>query len=172
MHTFICHTALADQRGAQDAGGWLSHVLPNVTVLDIHLSDITMQFLLSYAGLGSRLTELTVHFLSAQPLFCGTVVKLAPALRRFIVHGGCVCEMMFAAEWRRIEVLDVACLGGCKGVRVGAVREALLRLVAARPRADVRVVVEGRELVGSDGTGAVVATVESFGVLEEVWQDY
>lgn len=84
-----------------------------------------------------------------------------------------MCEKMFAARWRRIEVLDVVCRGCCKGVRVEPVREALVRLVAARPMADVRVVVDGgRELVRSDGAGASVATLEAFGVLEEVWEDY
>lgn len=162
-----------DQRGARDAGGWLTQIIPNATVFDIHLSDITMSVLHSYAALGTRLTELTVHFLCSQPLFCGTVAKLAPALRRFTAHGGWACQVLFAAEWVRIEVLDVECRGGCKGGRADVVREALVRLVAARAEADVRVVLEGgRELVWTDGAGANVAALEAFSVLEEVWVDY
>lgn len=173
VHAFICHTALFDRRGAQHGGGWLSHMVPNATVVDMHLSDITMQFLQNYVELGTMLTELTVHFVCAQPVFCRTVAKLAPGLRRFTAHGGWVCEVMFAAEWSRIEVLDVVCRGGCKGVRVDVVREALLGLVAARSEVDVRVAVDGgRELAWSGGDGANVAALQAFGVLEEVWADY
>lgn len=170
VHTFICHSAMA---GHRSAGGWLSQIVPNATVFDIHLSDITMSFLRGYAALATRLTELTVHFLCAQPLFCGTVAKLAPRLRRFTAHGGWVCEVLFAAVWARIEVLDVDCRGGCKGARADVVREALMTVVAVRAHADVRVVVEGgQRLVWTDGAGANVAALEAFGALQEAWADY
>lgn len=173
VHTFICHTELFDLPAAREAGGTLPQILPNVRVLDIYLTDITTQFLHRYAELGTRLTELTVHFLTAQPLFCETLAKLAPSLQRFVMHGGRVCETMFQAKWRCIEVLDVACQGGCKGVLADVVRGAVWGLIAARPKAKVSFVVEGgRELVVSDETGANVASLEAFGVLEDMQGDY
>lgn len=173
VHTFVCHMALFDQRTAQHAGGWLACAVPSATVLDIHLCDTSVQVLHAYAALGTRLAELTVHFLSAQPAFCRTLAMLAPSLRRLVVHGGCVCEIGLAARWRCVEVFEVACRGGCKDVRILIVREALVRLVAARPRAVVRVVVDGgHELVGSGAEGANVAGLEAFAVLEEMWEDY
>lgn len=170
VQTFICYSAMGDQR---HAGRWLSQIVPNATVVDIHLSPVMMSFLHRYAELGTRVTELTVHFLCAQPLFCGTVAKLAPALRRFTAHGGWVCQGLFAADWARIEVMDVDCRGGCKGARAAVVREALMRVVAARPEADVRVSVEGAQgPVWTDGAGVNVAAVEEFYVLQDVWADY
>lgn len=153
-------------------------MVPNAKVLDIHVSDVTMGLLRGYVSVG--LTELKVHFLKAQPGFCEAVAGMAGVLRRVVVHGGCVCEVLFGAGWCRVEVLEVVCRGGCRGVKGAAVRGALVRLVEGRPAARVSVVVGGRaeveggrELVRSGGGGAaVVAAVEEFVVLEEVWEDY
>lgn len=51
-----------------------------------------------------------------------------------------MCEVLFAAGWRWIGVFEVVCRGGCSGVSGRLVRDALMRLVAARPGAHVRVV--------------------------------
>lgn len=168
VRTFICHTELFDQCGSIDAGSWLAHMFPNVHVLDIKLTDTTIQFLEGYATLGTPLTELTVHFLTAQPQFCVTVAHLVPTLRRFTAHGGTICEVMFAPAWRCIEYLDIECQAGCEGVNSCVMRQGIVRLVGARPRASVRVALNGgRELVVSDQSGANVAPQEAFGALEQ-----
>lgn len=172
VHTFICHTEVFDRIWGRTAGTLLAEFLPKVRTLDIHLTKITAQFLDGYVALGTQLTELTVHFLSEQSEFCETVSKLAPTLRKFVVHGGCVCEKLFAASWLCIEFMDVACQGGCRDVSPSEAREAVLRMVAARPTAEVTVVVDGgRRLVVSDRAGASVAALEEFLVLEGPCED-
>lgn len=68
--------------------------------------------------------------------------------------------------------MEVACQGGCRGVSPTEAREAVLRMVAARPRAEVSVVVDGgRRLVVSNPAGANVAALEEFLVLEGPCED-
>lgn len=151
-----------------DTGEWLAQTMQNVHVLDAHITRDSLSLLKCYGKLGSRLRELTVHFRWVPAHICKTLALLAPSLRKFIAHGGVVCHDLFDADWGCVEEFEVVCDGGCDDVKVEVLREALVRLVCARPAATVRVMVRGEhDLVWCSGGVGEVGSVEMFSVLEE-----
>lgn len=166
VHTFAWDTGKFRPRVCVSVGQHLARMMPHVQVLDLRITQYGIPLLQSYAELGSRLTDLTVHFRAKVSGLCSVVAKLAPSLRRFVAHGGDICEVLFSADWESVEYLDVVCHTGCKSAQPANLREAILRLVCRRPKARVRVaVVGGLELVCCASGVCDVAPQEVFNVL-------
>lgn len=146
----------------------IAKMMPNIEKLGLKISTRSFPLLEHYANLGTRLTELTLQFDQTPMGFCGTVAKLAPSLRRFVAHGGIMCEQLFGADWGCVEYFDVKCERGCDTIQVNVMREALVKLVCDRPAAEVLVTVVGVEaLVRFSGGVGDVAAVETFSAMVE-----
>lgn len=168
VRKLVYHTTHLDNCEPDNGTPQPSDLMPNVSVLDLHITDFKLPLLGRYTELGTRLTELTMHFRSTPVPYCGAVAALAPSLRRFVAHGGNMCEVLFAADWACVEYVDVVCLSGCDRVQVAATREALMKLVFARPAARVLVQLQGStELVRWEGGAGNVASLEAFEELDD-----
>lgn len=143
----------------------------NVHVLDVHITREIFCLLGCYGKLGTRLTELTVHFRWMPVHVCETIAVLAPSLRKFIAHGGNVCHDLLDGDWGCVEEFEVVCDNGCDDTRVDVLRDRLVKLVCARPAVSVLVMVRGGdEMMRWSGGVGDVASVEAFGEMEEEWQ--
>ncbi|KAL0632093.1 hypothetical protein Q9L58_009025 [Maublancomyces gigas] len=152
VHTFTWDTGKFCPRVSVSVGQHIARMMPNVQMLDLTITQYGIPLLQSYAELGSRLTDLTVHFRSKISRLCSVVAQLAPSLRRYVAHGGDICQVLFSADWESVEYMDVVCHTGCKSAQPADLREAILRLVCRRPKARVRVaVVGGLELSRTGG---------------------
>lgn len=145
----------------------ITQMMPNVEKLGLKISTRLFPLLEHYANLGTRLTELNLQFNQTPSGFCETVARLAPSLRRFVAHGGIMCEQLFGADWGSVEYFDVMCKSGCDTIQVKVMREALVKLVCARPAAEVMVMVGGVDLVRFSGGVGNVAAVEVFDAMED-----
>lgn len=84
-----------------------------------------------------------------------------------------MCETLFEADWSCVEYLEVECEWGCEEAKPEATREALVRLLCARPAAAVVVKMEGGpELVRWEGGAGRVAELYEFSSLEDRWWMY
>lgn len=166
VHTFAWDTGAFRPRVSVSVGQQLARMMPNVQVLDLMTTQYGVPLLQTYAELGSQLTDLTVHFRSKISGLCSVVSKLAPSLRRYVAHGGDICQVLFSADWDSVEYLDVVCHTGCKNAQPANLREAILGLVCRRPKARVQVsVVGGLELACCASGVCDVAPQEVFHVL-------
>lgn len=166
MHTFAWDTGSFRPRVSVSIGQHLARLMPNVRVLDLKITQYGVPLLQSYAELGSRLTDLTLHLNSTISMLCSVVAKLAPSLRRFVAHGGDICHVLFCADWGCVQYLDIVCHTGCKGVKLVDLRDAMLRLVCCGPKARIRIALAGGvELARSTSTICDVAALRVFGVL-------
>lgn len=145
----------------------MAPIMPNLQRLELYITGRSAALLEAYAELGTRLRELKVTIATEHPNICATVAKFAPELRRYAARGGMLCETLFKVDWACVEYLELVCKVSCRGVQLAELREGLLRVVAARPEASVRVAVEkGAELVMYKcGVGAV-APLEEFAAFQ------
>lgn len=166
VRRLICETAYST---SPEFVEWLARMMQNVQVLDVRIGDCTLSMLKCYVKLGTRLTELTVHWWGMPGVeLCTTVTALAPSLRRFVAHGVAMCHLLFDADWGCVEDFEVLFRAGCEGVQLGVLREALVKLVYVTPSARVLVKEErGVDLVRRCGGVGDVAALDQFTCLEE-----
>lgn len=124
---------------ASEMGNYFARIMPNVNVLTIiGQSNYIYGSLFTYVGLGSHLTELTLHLFEHRGVheLCEVLSKLSPKLTNLRLEGmGLeICHKLFTAStWTKLAVLRIKCSSWCTGIKQDLLRTQLEKLTETRP---------------------------------------